>query len=322
MQLISHMARAAAVLMVLPSAAPRASFQPHADPQRLVVDAPIWGARQGAKGYAFLPVTLRGHAVTLVIDLQWTKGDVSLSTAALARAGVAPLDTTTAELDSLAIGADVQRRVPIGFITQPGWSVNGPPQLPPVVGMVGVHFLTTRYDLLYDFPGRSVRLYAFPTRPVRARDAWLPPGFKPSDCGRMIPIAPGAATFTGVAMQLDGHPVTGVLEMGPYFAKMNQAAVDALQLPAGSPRLQAIPADVLPPGYTHAGHPVTQQVMNLHLTVGARTFWAGPVQIFPVLDVESVLPPRTPVMLLNLTTIAQTMVFNATSRGQVCFGDP
>lgn len=82
-------------------------------------------------------------------------------------------------------------------------------------------------------------------------------------------------------MQIDGPPVTGVLEMGPYHPNRNQAALEALQLPADPPRIQLIPADVLRPGYTHAGHPVTQQVMNVHMSVGTHMFWAGPVQTFP-----------------------------------------
>jgi hypothetical protein len=291
-------------------------------PQRLVAEAPIWGPQQGAEGYAYLPVTLQGHAVAVVVNLRWTRGDLSLSPAALMRAGIPLPDTMATSLDSLRIGTDLQRDVPWSRIKNANWSADSPPHFPSVVGVVGVHFLTTHYDVLYDFPGRSVHLYAFPSHPVQPREAWMPPGFTPNDCGRMIPIPPGAATFTGVAMQVDGHPVTGVLEMGLYYPKMNQAALAALQLPADSPRIDSIPADVLAPGYTHGGHPVTQQVMNVHLTVGSHTFWAGPVQIFPVVDVETLLSPHTPVMLLNLSNIQQAMLFNATSSGQVCIGEP
>ena len=167
-------------------------------------------------------------------------------------------------------------------------------------------------------PERLVQLYALPPHPVPPRDAWLPPKFKPTDCGKLISIPPGAETFTGVEMKLDGHPVTGVLEMGPYQEKMNQAATDAV----GASRLQPIPAGTLPPGYSHNGYAITQQVPNVHLTVGANNFWTGPVQLFPVLDVESMLPPKTPVMLMNLSTIQNVMLFNAVSSGQVCISAP
>ncbi|MHB2034938.1 MAG: hypothetical protein ACYCVE_16450, partial [Gemmatimonadaceae bacterium] len=60
---------------------------------------------------------------------------------------------------------------------------------------------------------------------------------------------------------------------------MNDAAFHALGLSANSPRVQRIPPDILPLGYAHNGHAVTEQVMNVHMQVGQHVFWAGPVQI-------------------------------------------
>ena len=286
-----------------------------AAPERLVAEAPIWGSNNGSNGYAFLPVTIHGKKGTLAINLNCTECDVALSTAALGKIGVT-LAGSSSTLDALRIGPDVQRNVPLRIIPKPTWSVPGPDSLPPVVGIVGVHFLTTHYDILYDFPHRIVRLYAIPPKPVSPKTAWFPSGFKPTDCGKMVHVPPGAETFTGVEMQLDGHPVTGVLEMGPYQEKMNQAATNAV----GTSRLQPIPPGTLPPGYSHNGYTITQQVPDVHMTIGQNTFWTGPVQLFPVLDVESVLPggASTPVMLMNLSTIRGLALFNATSSNQVC----
>ncbi|HXC25573.1 MAG TPA: hypothetical protein VNU46_06635 [Gemmatimonadaceae bacterium] len=281
-------------------------------PERLVAEAPIWGANNAFRGYAFLPVSIHGHAATVVIDLTCTQCDLSLSTAALAQLGVTVADTTATTFDELTVGTDTPRQVPLTLIRKATWHIAGPPQLPPVVGLVGVHFVTTHYDLLYDFPNRRVRLYALPAPPRAPQSGWLPPGFTPADCGRMIPIPPGAADFTGFEMHLDGHPVTGVLEMGPYTPKMNRAAFDLLQVPTPSPRLHAVA-----PGATDGGRPVLANV-DVQLSVGTKVLGTGLVEVLPHLDVQAVLPPGTPVMLWNLSMLRGVVFFNAMSSGRVC----
>jgi len=290
-------------------------------PERLVAEAPIWGANNGWKGYAFLPITIHGHAATVVINLN-DEGDLSLSTAALARMDVTLPDTSnTSTLDSLSIGSDVQHHVPIDFIRRPNWTVARPPAVSPVVGVVGVHFLTTHYDLLYDFSGKRVQLYAFPPYSTGTHKAWFPSGIKPSDCGRMVYIPPGAGTFTGMELRLDGHLVTGVIEMFPYGGeeagqgdeKMNRDAFQAMGLTEQSPRVQPVPD--LPAG-------TMNQVTNVHITVGSHNFWTGSVKIFPSLDAQEKMKANTPIMLLNLTTIHHVVVFNSVSDQLVCLSTP
>jgi hypothetical protein len=284
---------------------------------RLVAEAPIWGANAGAKGYAFLPVTIHGHAGTLVINLNCTRCNVALSTAALTRLGVPLADPAATTLDTLVIGSDTQRDVPLAIIAKPTWHVPGPDALPPVVGTVGVQFLTTHYDILYDFPHRRVQLYALPSKPVSPQEAWLPPGFKPTDCGKMVSVPPGAGTFTGMMMQIDGHPVTGVFEMTPESEKMNHAAMRAMGLTDTSARVQAFP-----PGSLGNLPPIAYEQLkflaNVHLTVGRNTFWTGQITIFPWLEAEKLIKEGTPVMLMNLHTIRDVRLFNATSSSQVC----
>lgn len=304
-----------AVRVLGPAPVPHRPVAP-APPERLVAEAPIWGRDSGYNGYAFLPVTIQGRAGTVVIDLQ-NEGDLLLSTAALARVGVTLAETTTTQLAVLTIGSDAQHQVPLTLITKPTWHVPGPEQLPPVVGLVGVHFLVTHYDLLYDFPHRIVRLYARPAHPGAAREAWLPPGFTPADCGRLIPIPSGAQTFTGVAMQLDGHPVTGVLEMGPYLPKINAVAWLTLGLPVQSPRLQ-----FAPPGESDGGHVRLAEVQGVRMTIGAYPLGRWPVEVLQELNVQPLLPPKTPIMLLNLENLRHVRLFNAVSSGQVCVAQP
>jgi hypothetical protein len=194
-----------------------------------------------------------------------------------------------------------------------------------VVGIVGVHFMNERYDLLYDFPNRRVQLYAWPaTATAQQKNAWLPANMKPADCGPMVNIPPGAATFTGMTVTLDGKPVTGVIEMMPYGdevthdEKMNQGAFDALQLPANSPRIEPLPGGQ---SFEWHGKPVDKQVTGVHIAIGKNAFWTGPVKLFPILDVEAGLPPNTSVMLLNLVTIRKHVLFNSVSSKRVCISE-
>jgi len=312
----------ARALLVLPTMSLAGAPHPHLGtavsvaPETLVAEAPIWGANNGAEGFAFLSVTIQGHAATIMIDLNCTKCDLALSPAALGRAGITLANPAATKLDTLTIGKDIQRDVPLKILSNPAWSITGPQQLAPVVGTVGVHFLATHYDILYDFPGRRVQLYALPAHPVAPKNAWLPTGFTPAGCGKMVDIPPGAATFTGVEMQLDGHPVTGALEMGPYLPKMNETAMKTLGLPAQSPRIQP---PVVP---TDGGHVSKGMVQNVQMTIGTNMFGAWTTEVLEELDVQSLLPPNTPVMLLNLSMLKNVKLFNATSSKQVCVAQP
>lgn len=297
----------------LPDTTPsKSQAAPTSPPEQLIAEAPIWGANDAQQGYAYLPVTADGHPATLLIDLTCTVCDLKLGSDALKAAGVAEPDAAT--WDKLTIGSAPQHHVPILLYTSLG-NVPTPPNAAPIIGTAGVHFLTTRFDVLYDFPHRVVRLYALPSKTVRAATAWLPPGFTKNDCGKMVHIPPGAGTFTGVAMKIDGHPVTGVLEMGPYWPKINAAAFHRMGLTPDSARVVA----ATDPESDNSGNPLKHQVNDVHLAVGTHPFWTGFVQVFPELSVEQLLAPKTPVMLMNLSTIRDVAVFNSTSSNQVCF---
>ena len=274
------------------------------EPEKLIAEIPIHESKLGDVTY-FLPVTIHGHAATLFVNLaSW--GDLGLSPDALKRLGVTLTDTT--QLDSLTIGPVTEHNV----VMKRNWRVNVsklqvPPNLPPVVGAVGVKFMSY-YDVLYDYPSHRVRLYARPKHPVNPRDAWLPPGIKPTDCGRMVHVPPpGAGTYTGVEMQLDGHPVIAALETISTGEKMNPEAVAAMGLTDSSPRIQPLQS-------------IAKQVMDVHMTIGSNMFWKGPVMIFPVAVGE--LFPNKPVILISLSTIDSVVLFSSNSSEQVCVGKP
>jgi hypothetical protein len=292
--------------------------------QRLVAEAPIWGTNRPKNGKAFLPVTIDGHQVTLMIDPN-DMGKVALFSAGLSRAGVSLSDTAT-RLPALTLGTDVLRDLPIQINDDPLWRVRHPDGMGEAVGVIGGHFLASHYDLLYDFPHHRVRLYAFAAEKDDNGSASLPPEVHASDCGTLIPLPPNAPAFAAMEVQLDGHPVTGVIEWQPYIdslngghdEKMNTDAFTALGLPAQSPRIQSIPG----PHPVWAGQPVKDEVSDVHITVGQHTVWTGPVKIFSTFEVNRFLPPQTPVMLLNLTTISRLVLFYSSNGGKVCLNNP
>ena len=282
--------------------------------EQVVAEAPIWGPNNGSNGFAYLPVTVHGHQGTLVIDLTCTACDLKLGADALQTAGIPVPNATT--WDALTIGPVVQHHVPITVFPSLG-NVPAPPNVAPIIGSVGVHFLTTHYDILYDFPHRIVRLYAPPEKPVSPKTAWLPPGFTSADCGKMVHIPPGAGTFTGVKMKINGHAVTGALEMGPYYPKMNARALQALGSSTNLPKVH-----LTDPTPIYGNHMLIANVDSVEMTVGTRMFGAWNTQVLQEIDVQTLLPPNTPIMLMNLTMLRDVAVFNAKSSGQVCFAKP
>ena len=274
------------------------------EPEKLVAEIPIHENDRGDVTY-FLPVTIQGHAATIILELTpW--GDLGLSPEALKQLGVTLTDTT--QLDSLTVGTVTEHHV---ALQSPYWRVDlsklqAPPNLPPVIGAAGVKFMS-RYDVLYDYPSHKVRLYAASKHPVNPRDAWLPPGIKPTDCGRMVHVPPGAGTYTGVEMQLDGHPVTGVLEMISSGEKINQAAVTAMGVPDSSLRIQPV-------------NSLFKELQNIHMTIGSNMFWKGSAIIYEMAVGE--LLPNKPIILISLSTIDKVVLFNSNSSGQVCVGKP
>jgi hypothetical protein len=314
-KLMNHSFRFLAPVLVLPTlamlgAAPARDVPlMRSAPETLVAEAPIWGANDAQDGYAYLPVTVHGHATTLLVDLTCTKCDINLGADAVAAAGIPEIKAAT--LDSMTIGTDVQHNLPITILTSLG-PLPTPPNTPPIIGSVGVNFLTTHYDILYDFPHRRVRLYAMPAKKVAAEQAWLPDGFSPASCGPMISIPAGAGTFTGMQMKIDGHPVTGAIEMGPYIPKMNEAAFKLLGLPDKSSRVQlAEPGEV-------DGHPIVARVSGVEMMVGTKVFGTWDNEVLEEVDVQSLLPNNPPVMLMNLSMLRDVILFNSTSSQQVC----
>jgi hypothetical protein len=302
-------------------------------PQQLVADVPIMKTRSGLVSYPFLPVTIQGHRATLIINPHWD-GEMELSPAALSTIGV-PLAATATVFDSITIGTDVQRRVPVGLIRNPNWAIHASDsaadRAAPVIGVVGVRFLRSRYDVLYDLAGQRVQLYAFPATPVAPADVWIPAEVPASACGKLLPVPPVASTFTGMEVLMDGHPVTGVLEIGPPSDNpppdpqgrflMNADAFKVLALPSTSSRLTPWqPPGVAPGtpvrGFMRDGLEVKDDVTGVHLAMGRDTFWTGTITNFQAVDIQEALPPQTPVVLIY--AMHNMVLYTSNSGGKVC----
>ena len=284
-------------------------------PEPLVAEAPIWGPNNAFDGRAYLAVNVQGHPATLFIDLYSPVSDILVGADALAAAGI-PLPVGGI-WETVTIGHDVQHQVPIGVVSNLG-NVPTPPNIAPVIGAVGGHFLATHYDVLYDFPHRVVRLYAPPAKSSTAKTAWLPPGFTPADCGPMVEIPPAAGAFTGVQITLDGHPAVGAIEMGPTYLKMNQAAFALLGVPRTSPRLVPITDD---PSAAPAG--ATQYVTGVQVALpGGQQYELGQIQLWPQVSAGDLLPNHPPVLLMNLSTLRTIPLYTAQSSRQVCLLPP
>jgi hypothetical protein len=280
--------------------------------EKLIATAQIWGGKNGFKGYSFLPVKIHGKDATIVIDLTCSKCDLELSDAALAKLGI----TSTAQTESLTIGSVTEKDIPVKRNSKPNWSVSKPKTMAPVVGIVGVHFMQ-RFDVVYDYPRRRVQLYQIAKQPPNITQAWLPTGFTPGDCGKMISIPPDSGIFTGFEMKIDGHPVTGALEMGPYLPKMNEVAFRTLELPENSPRVQPAEPDAM-----DGNHMIMAHVTDVAMTIGQHMFGKWDNEVLDALEVQELFPENTPIVLVNLSMLRDVVLFNGMSSKQVCIAKP
>jgi hypothetical protein len=286
----------------------------HPTVPRLVAEASI-RSMDALNTNVYLPVTIQGHAATLLLGFG-IDGGLSLTPGRLAQLGVTLPDST--RLDALTLGTTVLRHVamrPWGRLR------DGPPDLPPVVGVVGNQFLT-QYDIVYDGPAHRVRLYDLPahtsTRPEGTHTAWLPPELPSASCTSILPLPEHNAGF---AIQANGHAIPAILETMSSYTKMNMFAAKAMGLTQHSSEVHPVPADFWErqDGY---GHPVKWQATGIQLTLGTQHFTVVPITIFPGLDVDRYSTPVPPILLLNPDDLRGQMLVMSNSAGQVCLGVP
>jgi hypothetical protein len=98
---------------------------------------------------------------------------------------------------------------------------------------------------------------------------------------------------------------------------MNEFALKALTATADGPKIH-----ITDPTPIYGDHTLIANVDQLEMTTGSHMFGAWDTEVLREVDVQQVLKPNTPVMLMNLSMIREVMVFNSMSSDQVCFSTP
>ena len=303
------------------------------DSERLVAEAIIAPIDRYGSKYVFLPVTIHTHHVTLILDLG-TNGDwLSLDSTGMALAGLAlptMKDTTDALgrrvkvgsialqlLDSVGVGAvEVQG---VQAMWGPHYNVTPPSGLPtPVVGLVGASFMR-QFDLLFDGPARRVRVY----RPARegkrtakhARGDWLPPGLTAADCVPMVSPPDQSPDFVWIAVQANGHRVTGFFDSGSAATNMSVAAAKLLGITQHDANVHLLPPDSSPHfGDSERGK--VYRVTGLALRLGNQ-----PIHNDTALIMTSFQAAQgAPLFNLGLDAIRDQLFFVSYSTHRVCLG--
>ena len=284
-------------------------------PPRLVADAVM-------TRYVFLPVTLQGKAVTVLLDLG-ANGHLILAQNAVDHLD---LSVTPGILDSLRIGTDVVQNVPVevwdGEVPFDG---PPPPGLPPVVGFVGTKLLW-RYDLLFDGPAHRVRLYQRSPQPAplsragRTRAAgWLPAGMTQKDCLPLTVEAKHDSAEHGVSfpLQVNGHAIPSFLDSGADETTINLPAAQLLGFQASDSHVHVLPADSSQ-SYPGVGPMTVWGWTGVRVTVAGKTLV---VRDFRVAEHIPSVDESLPELDLGLDAIRDRLVWIAYSTNHICVGN-
>ena len=288
--------------------------------ERLVGEAVIVDDGGGITRHVYLPVTIHGHAASLLLDTGAPTG-FTISRQWLREHGV----STTDVLDSLVIGNTVEQNISIDG----GSAVQEVPGIPPMIGMAGNHWLA-HYDLVFDGPARRVRLYA-PVAPAPApagkgggvahSAGWLPPGITPAGCMPLLHVGADADRYPGLDLQANGQTIVGVFDLGSSATYMNLAAAKLLGIKQSTPHVHRVPPDSMT-NFPGAGEN-HEWIMTtgLVLTMGGRPLPDGPVEIFQT--VNEIYGDRTkPELDLGTDLFHDRILFMSYSTNQVCLSTP
>ena len=280
--------------------------------------------------HVFLPVTLRGHATTALLDLG--TGLTLVDSRVLARKGATHSWNVTPD-DSVQIGSD---RVPLRPMTafqnmDEVFATMVLPNHAPATLLLGTAVLE-RYDLVIDEPHGRIRLYAQPALSSAAPSAdtssghihaslseppWLPPGLTPADC---VPLSEGQ--FEGmivVPLQVKGQSLRGFFDSGSWHDVMDMASAQSIGITEQSPGVHRLPADsvTLGPG-SHIGD--SASTANPEYLWQGVTLTAGHQQLRN--QAVHLLTPPNPAnrgwLTLGLDAFRDQLVFISYSTGQFC----
>ncbi len=208
-----------ALALLLPGAAPAATCA-----LRLLADVPL----RDTDDFLTIEVSLDGHPASLLLD---TGSEAGLISPDAARALRLPRKTGQHAVLRTAGGGGLPMvtiaRLTIGALTLLGvpMPVGDLPTIPaitpPVVGLIGGDLLG-RLEVEIDAPGNRLRLFAGEGLATLCRD--LPPWREGFDS---IPLSPLGNRRT-LAVTLDGHPITALVDTGARSRIVSTSAALAL----------------------------------------------------------------------------------------------
>ena len=279
----------------------------HPTPPTLVAEAVI------AK-YVFLPVTLHGKVVTLLLDLG-TNGDLILAQRALDRLDISLTSNT---LDSLEIGKDVARNIPVEMLRgDVPFDGAPPPGFPPVIGYIGTKTLW-RYDLLFNGPAHRVQLYRYASRfpravPLRSAE-WFPRGITKTDCVSLTVVHDSSDHTVSFPLQVNGHTIPSFLDSGSDETTINLPAASILGFRESDPSVHLLPQDSTQ-SYPSIGPMKVWEWTGMRVTVAGKTL---SVPDFRVAEHIPAPDETLPELDLGLTAIRDRLLWISYSMDRVC----
>ena len=274
--------------------------------------------------HVFMPVTIHGHAATVVLDLGADQN--LLDRDQLTHFGI---DTVDADgrlvVDSLTIGAVAERQIKVNgnafVIAAPLRAPVAALKMPPFLGILGTPVLA-HYDLAINGPTGEVRLY----RPVSLRRtsetlhhiaAWFPSGITSGDC---VPIQDESddSHFVLFLLSVNGHAVLGDFDSGAAFDAMNMKAAQALGLTQHTPGVRPVDAsqNVSFPGAGVAST-IQYDLVGSDVAIGTRHLAPQTIRIVQHYPIRTV-----PLVALGLDAFRDRVIFISYSTRQVCLGAP
>jgi hypothetical protein len=244
-----------------------------------------------------------------------------------------------APLDSLRLGASRQDSVLLP-LELPAASVA------PFDGVIGRDILS-QFDLLFDLPAGTLRLYARSHATATDRPpGWLPPGMRASDCvptrvlrhtmdttgldeegRRALLVDPAKRIWEQEEMRLplvvDGRPIDGAFDSGAGATTMNWAEARALGITPTSPRVRPYGAGgsriiTVNARRTIGAADSTFALSGLALRVGGARFRPDTVIVADVDFADSPDYATAPMFTLGMRLLRDERLFLSYSTGFAC----
>jgi hypothetical protein len=192
----------------------------------------------------------------------------------------------------------------------------------PTIGLVGADVLS-QYDLLFDGPAHTLRLYAPPASVSRDTSAaaraagWLPPGITASDC---VPLTrdPNYPDRIFFPLEINGRVIHSMFDSGSPSTNTNLAGARVLGITKRTPNVQQLPLGLMGQFMKYNGQRVWEVPSGLTMTVASRPLADVPIYIYQHLPRETGADDAE--LSMGLDAIQDRLMFVSYSTRRVCLG--